>query len=68
LFGAGLLYAFGSIAASVAIDFHLYYTGSLYDVPLVAAMAWFAGVGLIAAYPLSRNSPSRHSGFNDLEA
>jgi diguanylate cyclase (GGDEF)-like protein len=48
LFGAAALYAVGSIAASVAIDFHLYYTGSLYDVPLVAAMAWFTGVGLIA--------------------
>ena len=48
LFGAALLYAIGSIAASVAIDFHLYYTGSIYDVPLVVAMAWFTGVGLIA--------------------
>ncbi len=48
LFGAALLYAISSIAASVAIDLHLYYTGSLYDVPLVAAMAWFVGVGLMA--------------------
>ncbi len=48
LFIAAALYAAGSIAASIAIDFHLYYTGSLYDVPLVAAMAWFTGVGLIA--------------------
>ena len=35
----------GSILASLAIDYHLYYTGSLYDVPLVAAMAWFAAWG-----------------------
>src|SRR6202011_6209110 len=33
---------------SVAIDSHAYYTGSLYDVPLVTAMAWFAGIGLMA--------------------
>ncbi len=41
-FGAALLYAVGSLAASTAIDLHLYYTGSLYDLPLVVAMAWFA--------------------------
>ncbi|MGA9389575.1 MAG: GGDEF domain-containing protein [Candidatus Sulfotelmatobacter sp.] len=45
---AALLYSVGSIFASVAIDFHRYYTGSLYDVPLVAAMTWFAVVGLEA--------------------
>ena len=45
---AALLYSVGSIFASVAIDFHQYYTGSLYDVPLVAAMAWFAAVGFMA--------------------
>jgi diguanylate cyclase (GGDEF)-like protein len=48
LFVAAAIYAAGSIAASIAIDFHLYYTGSLYDIPLVAAMAWFTGVGLVA--------------------
>ena len=48
LFKAALFYGTGSILASVAIDFHQYYTGSLYDVPLVAAMAWFAAVGFVA--------------------
>lgn len=48
LLGAASLYAISSIAASTAIDYHLYYTGSLYDVPLVASMAWFIGVGLVA--------------------
>ena len=52
---ATLLYSMGSILASVAIDFHRYYTGSLYDVPLVAAMAWFAVVGFMAR----GSSPSR---------
>jgi diguanylate cyclase (GGDEF)-like protein len=48
LFVAAAIYAAGSIAASIAIDFHLYYTGSLYDVPLVGAMIWFTYVGLSA--------------------
>ncbi len=47
-FKAALIYSLGSILASVAIDFHRYYTGSLYDVPLVAAMGWFAVIGLTA--------------------
>jgi diguanylate cyclase (GGDEF)-like protein len=47
-FGAAALYAASSIAASLAIDFHIYYTGSLFDIPLVASMAWFTGVGLVA--------------------
>src|SRR5208282_2509157 len=44
LFIAALFYGVGSILAGVAIDYHQYYTGSLYDIPLVAAMAWFASV------------------------
>jgi len=42
---AALLYSVGSIVAGAAIDLHWYYTGSLYDVPLVAAMALFAAAG-----------------------
>jgi len=57
LFGAGLLYALGSIAASVAIDFGSYYTGSLYDIPLVVAMAWFAGMGMVASTLTLRPEP-----------
>jgi diguanylate cyclase (GGDEF)-like protein len=47
-FKAASLYSVGSILAGVAIDFHQYYTGSLYDVPLVTAMAWFAVIGFTA--------------------
>lgn len=57
LFGAGLLYALGSVAASVAIDFGNYYTGSLYDMPLIAAMAWFAGMGMVASTLTLRPEP-----------
>ena len=45
--GASCLYALISVIASVAIDFHVYSTGSLYDVPLLAAMVWFIGAGLV---------------------
>ncbi len=38
---ASSLYAASSIAAGVAIDFGRYYTGSLYDLPLVGAEIWF---------------------------
>lgn len=44
---AALFYSAGSILAGVAIDSHQYYTGSLYDVTLIAAMAWFAGIGYL---------------------
>ncbi|HEY6183258.1 MAG TPA: diguanylate cyclase [Terriglobales bacterium] len=57
-FGAAALYALSSIAAGVAIDFHTYYTGSFYDLPLVAAMTWFAGVGLGASH-LLRDEPEK---------
>ena len=48
LFGLTLLSCVGSLMANEAIDFHIYYTGSLFDVPLVAAMAWFVRIGLFA--------------------
>ena len=49
LFGATLLYCFASFVASEAIDLHVYYTGSLYDVPLIASMAWFLRIGFLAS-------------------
>jgi diguanylate cyclase (GGDEF)-like protein len=48
LFAATLLYCVASLIASEAIDLHLYYTGSLFDVPLVAAMVWFVRIGFLA--------------------
>ena len=48
-FAASLLYCVSSLMASEAIDLHLYYTGSLFDVPLVASMAWFVRIGFIAS-------------------
>jgi hypothetical protein len=48
VFGAASLYAVGSFMASAAIDRGDYYSGSLYDIPLVLALAWYAGLGLVA--------------------
>jgi signal transduction histidine kinase len=60
LFGASLLYALASYSANWAIARNLYYTGSLYDVPLVASMAWFSGVGLLGRAPVEED-PARTS-------
>jgi signal transduction histidine kinase len=53
-FGASLAYGLSSYLANWAITRDLYYTGSLYDVPLVAAMAWFTVIPLLA-----RDSPPK---------
>jgi diguanylate cyclase (GGDEF)-like protein len=63
LFVATLLYCVASLMASEAIDLHLYYTGSLFDVPLVAGMVWFVRIGLLPREIIPQNSseevPSR---------
>ncbi len=46
LFGASFIYAAGSHLANWAIGRHTYYTGSLYDIPLAASMAWITIIGL----------------------
>lgn len=72
LFGAGLLYAAGSVSAGVAINLDKYYTGSYYDLPLVGAMAWFAGVGWTArrlplrTEPMASTATGRNLWFSGL--
>jgi signal transduction histidine kinase len=51
LLGASLLYALTSYFANWAIARKMYYTGSLYDVPLSASMAWFTVVALLGRSP-----------------
>lgn len=48
LFSASLLYAAGSYIINRAIDSQEYYTGSAYDLPLVASFIWFGTAGLMA--------------------
>lgn len=62
LLTAGSFYFGGSLLAGIAIDFHRYYTGSIYDVPLVAAMAWFGGVGYMALGPSTQPSTDQEPG------
>jgi diguanylate cyclase (GGDEF)-like protein len=56
LFVAALLYCVASLMASEAIDLHLYYTGSLFDVPLVAGMVWFVRIGLLPRETAAQSS------------
>jgi signal transduction histidine kinase len=46
LFGMGLCYASSSTVANWAIGHKVYYSGSLYDIPMVAAMAAATWIGL----------------------
>jgi signal transduction histidine kinase len=55
LFSASLLYAAGSYIANWAIDRKDYYTGGVFDLPVIASFVWFGTAGIIA----SRLQPKR---------
>jgi signal transduction histidine kinase len=46
LFGASLIYSSSSYLANWAIGRNAYYSGSLYDIPLVVSMSWISLTGL----------------------
>jgi len=46
LFGASFTYAASSYLCNWALSRHTYYSGSLYDIPLTASMAWITWIGL----------------------
>jgi len=48
LFGASALYMLTSLAINVAIGHNDYYTGSWYDLPLLAVFFWYAYAGWVA--------------------
>jgi signal transduction histidine kinase len=48
LLGASTLYMLIALVIDVRFDTGDYYTGSLYDVPLISSFLWFAFAGLIA--------------------
>jgi signal transduction histidine kinase len=48
LFGGATLYTLSSLTLNVASDKGEYYTGSLYDLPLISSFLWLALAGLIA--------------------
>lgn len=60
LLGASALYASSSYVANWAIGHKLYYSGSIYDIPLTISMAWMAAAPLLALrLDLSNSKPSR---------
>jgi two-component system, NtrC family, sensor kinase len=58
LMAASALYALGSQGLSLALASGKYYTGSLYDVPLMGAAAWMAATALAAAEWKPQPAPS----------
>jgi signal transduction histidine kinase len=66
LFSASLLYAAGSYIVNRAIDSQDYYTGSPYDLPLIASFLWFGTAGLTAyrLKPAPETVPVRAEGSN----
>jgi signal transduction histidine kinase len=50
LFGASLLYAAGSYLANWAIDRQDYYTGSPFDLGVIASFVWFGTAGIVARH------------------
>src|SRR4029077_1411651 len=62
--GASCLYAIASEITGAAINFHVYYTGSIYDVPLLAAMVWFIAAGFVARTTFHNTQPATSSDNN----
>jgi signal transduction histidine kinase len=58
-FGASLVYALSSYIANWAILRNVYYTGSLYDLPVAASMGWISVVGVLAQDLRPQQEPSQ---------
>jgi signal transduction histidine kinase len=61
-FGAGLTYSLTSYIENWAIARKVYYSGSLYDVPLAVSMAWVTAIGVWALHSSGRQRPARDPG------
>jgi len=48
ILAASLLYGLGSTLADLALANHYYYSGSVYDIPLVGAVGWMAATAVSA--------------------
>ena len=57
---ASLLFAVGVYVSNVAIGKNLYYTGSPYDLPLIAALVWFGTAGLVALQTNGKSEGFEH--------
>ncbi len=68
LFGGATLYMLGVLTANVAIDTGRYYTGSLYDLPLIASFLWLGLAGAVAyENRAALESPSESAADSDPE-
>jgi hypothetical protein len=60
LLGASALYAAGSYVANWAIARHMYYSGSIYDIPLTISIAWIGSVAVfVSRWDLLESKPSQ---------
>ena len=57
-FGCTLVYSLASYLANWAIERKVYFSGSVYDVPLAASMAWVTWIGLSALRAAPRQVPT----------
>lgn len=57
-FLASVLYSSSSYIANWALDHNYYYSGSLYDLPLIASMAWMSVPGLLGLNVSSQQTES----------
>jgi signal transduction histidine kinase len=60
-FGCTLTYSLSSYLANWAIERKVYFSGSVYDVPLAASMAWVTWIGLGALESAPQQKPSGNS-------
>jgi signal transduction histidine kinase len=61
-FGAGFIYSLSSYIANWALAKKVYYSGSLYDVPLAVSMAWIIAIGVLALDSCPKQQPARAAG------
>jgi len=48
LAGAGAMYTIATLLANLAIHWHVYATGSLYDLPMIVSLLWLGAAGVVA--------------------
>jgi signal transduction histidine kinase len=64
LFGGAALYMLSSLSINVASDEGRYYTGSLYDIPMISSFLWFALAGVIAYQQRAKLDAPPEGGFD----
>jgi signal transduction histidine kinase len=68
LFGGATMYMLSSLTINVAISLNRYFTGSLYDLPLISSFMWFAFAGLVAYRNRAALDAPSEEDDNDAEA